>query len=260
VGVCFVLHRFQMRGIVDESVISRISLDNNESGGNFTNMLRIILKPATLNTAERAAIADFIVNYPSAEIEQPAEIPAFAEYVEADDADEAPDEVFTPAHATPAVAPTGVTLDTAGLPWDARIHTGSRAMNADGSWRRKRGVDEATIATVEGELKALMSVPVEPASNVLPFTPAPSVHIETSPIPEVAQASAVPAPPPPPPTDPFIGLIERISSLVGAKAITMEQAQAAIVAAGGVSLPLMVSRPDLIPQVLSAINALVTAA
>jgi hypothetical protein len=252
VGVCFVLHRFQMRGIVDESVISRISLDNNESGGNFTNMLRIILKPATLNTAERAAIADFIVNYPSAEIEQPAEIPAFAEYVEADDADEAPDEVFTPAHATPAVAPTGVTLDTAGLPWDARIHTGSRAMNADGSWRRKRGVDEATIATVEGELKALMSVPVEPASNVLPFTPAPP--------PPPAEPVAVAAPPPPPPTDPFIGLIERISSLVGAKAITMEQAQAAIVAAGGVSLPLMVSRPDLIPQVLSAINALVTAA
>jgi hypothetical protein len=256
VGVCFVLHRFQMRGIVDESVISRISLENNESGGNFTNMLRIILKPATLNTAERAAIADFIVNYPSAEIEQPAEIPAFAEYVEADDADEAPDEVFTPAHATPAVAPTGVTLDTAGLPWDARIHTGSRAMNADGSWRRKRGVDEATIATVEGELKALMSVPVEPASNVLPFTPAPP----PPPAEPVAVAVAVPAPPPPPPTDPFIGLIERISSLVGAKAITMEQAQAAIVAAGGVSLPLMVSRPDLIPQVLSAINALVTAA
>jgi hypothetical protein len=257
VGVCFVLHRFQMRGIVDESVISRISLESNESGGNFTNMLRIILKPATLNTAERAAIADFIVNYPSAEIEQPAEIPAFAEYVEADDADEAPDEVFTPAHATPAtpaVAPTGVTLDTAGLPWDARIHTGSRAMNADGSWRRKRGVDEATIATVEGELKALMSVPVEPASNVLPFTPAPP------PPPAEPVAVAVPAPPPPPPTDPFIGLIERISSLVGAKAITMEQAQAAIVTAGGVSLPLMVSRPDLIPQVLSAINALVTAA
>jgi hypothetical protein len=59
--------------------------------------------------------------------------------------------------ATPA-APA-VQLDKNGLPWDARIHASSKAINADGSWRAKKMVDAAVVATVEAELRATMGAP-----------------------------------------------------------------------------------------------------
>lgn len=62
---------------------------------------------------------------------------------------------------------TDTNLDSSGLPWDARIHAGSRERNTDGSWRvrrRPKGVEEAdwdaTIARVTAELTDLMSIPV----------------------------------------------------------------------------------------------------
>lgn len=45
------------------------------------------------------------------------------------------------------------TTDKNGLPWDERIHSSNKALNADGTWRRRRGVDDDTVAQVEAELK-----------------------------------------------------------------------------------------------------------
>lgn len=62
-------------------------------------------------------------------------------------------------------------LDSSGLPWDARIHAGSRERNTDGSWRvRRRPKDtdqdawDATLARVTAELTDLMSIPVSPGA------------------------------------------------------------------------------------------------
>jgi hypothetical protein len=62
-------------------------------------------------------------------------------------------------------------LDVNGLPWDARIHAGSRERNTDGSWRvrrRPKGVEEAdwdaTLARVTAELTDLMAIPVADAA------------------------------------------------------------------------------------------------
>lgn len=62
---------------------------------------------------------------------------------------------------------TDTNLDSSGLPWDARIHAGSRERNTDGSWRvrrRPKGVEEAewesTLARVTSELRDLMEIPV----------------------------------------------------------------------------------------------------
>lgn len=67
---------------------------------------------------------------------------------------------------TPPVV-TDTNLDSSGLPWDARIHAGSRERNTDGSWRvrrRPKGVEEAewdaTLARVTSELRDLMEIPV----------------------------------------------------------------------------------------------------
>jgi len=44
-------------------------------------------------------------------------------------------------------------LDVNGLPWDKRIHSGKPTKNADGSWKKRRGVDDATFEKVVAELK-----------------------------------------------------------------------------------------------------------
>lgn len=51
--------------------------------------------------------------------------------------------------------------DANGLPWDERIHSGSKARNKDDTWKKRKGVDDATVAAVTEELQALMSIPVE---------------------------------------------------------------------------------------------------
>jgi hypothetical protein len=68
-------------------------------------------------------------------------------------------------------AVTDPNLDINGLPWDARIHAGSRERNTDGSWRvrrRPKGVEEAdwdaTLARVTAELTDLMAIPVSPGA------------------------------------------------------------------------------------------------
>lgn len=95
----------------------------------------------------------------------------------------APAAAVPPASATPT---SPAELDKNGLPWDARIHSGTKARNADGSWRQRRGLnDPALIARVEGELRALAGNALAPAAGP---APAPSA---TPPAP----ASVVPAPP-----------------------------------------------------------------
>jgi hypothetical protein len=50
--------------------------------------------------------------------------------------------------ATPASEPTPAT-DANNMSHDERIHAGSKALNADGTWRKKRGVSDELIRSVE---------------------------------------------------------------------------------------------------------------
>lgn len=140
-----------------------------------------------------------------------------------------------PAPSAPAApaSPAGVVdLDKNGLPWDERIHAGTKAKNADGSWRQRRGLnDEALVKRVEAELRQLVAnnatsaaplstgatsaaAPALPSSttadapaNASPVTvpvappvpPVPAVATASVPPPPVTPAgpSAVPAPPVP---------------------------------------------------------------
>lgn len=67
-------------------------------------------------------------------------------------------------------------VDKNNLPWDARIHAGTKALNADGTWKKRRGVDDATIASVTAELQGTPTPQPEtpvPAPTPVPETPAP---------------------------------------------------------------------------------------
>jgi hypothetical protein len=66
------------------------------------------------------------------------------------------DRQSSDASETPSDTPDDDTApehDAVGLPWDERIHAGSKVLNADGTWRKRRGVDDKTVAAVEAELR-----------------------------------------------------------------------------------------------------------
>lgn len=86
----------------------------------------------------------------------------------------------------PTPAPGGV--DAEGYPWDERIHASSRATVADGTWRKKRGVDDALVAEVRAEWDAKLRSAV----------PAPPTEAERLQADHVSTMPAEVAPPPPP--------------------------------------------------------------
>ena len=66
----------------------------------------------------------------------------------------------------PPPANTGNSMvDVKGLPWDSRIHAGSKEKNGDGSWRKKRGVDDTLVAEVEAQLRKT-TISTAPSDNL----------------------------------------------------------------------------------------------
>ena len=66
------------------------------------------------------------------------------------------------------------TTDSTGTPWDERIHSTSKALNADGTWRLRRkpkDMDEAEWATFVDGIKACYEIDNSPVQQVeQPFT------------------------------------------------------------------------------------------
>jgi len=78
----------------------------------------------------------------------------------------------------PAADATGVDAD--GLPWDERIHAPSKSQNKDGTWRKKKKLEDAFVAGVEAELRSVQRVPV--AMPAAP-TPPPMPQVDQQPAP-----------------------------------------------------------------------------
>lgn len=71
----------------------------------------------------------------------------------------------------------GVELDKNGIPWDERIHAGTKRKNADGTWSLKKSVDKKLAAQIIAEYQsaapATTTVPTAPAKPGVPTPPAP---------------------------------------------------------------------------------------
>lgn len=187
--------------------------------------------------------------------------------------------------AIPTASPSSdVELDGDGLPWDGRIHSGpadKRPKNADGTWRKKRGVDDETIATVTAELRQVMGAPASgnppaaaspepapaaaptPAPAAPPPTPAaagmesgpavasPAANVPTPPAPPVP---AVPAAPTPPPAAPaadvpaasFADLMRKITARQTAGTLTVEATSEIAKSLGLTGVRDLINRPDLV--------------
>jgi hypothetical protein len=125
------------------------------------------------------------------------------------------------------VAPAGqlqsveITQDATGLPWDERIHSGSKGINKDGTWKKRKGVQPVEITQVEAELRGrvgqqvpVVAAPVAPLAPQAPLPPAPAA-------PPVPVAVA-------PITRDFQGLMLRISQLAAAQQLTPNYTQTII--------------------------------
>ena len=90
----------------------------------------------------------------------------------------------------------GVELDKNGIPWDERIHAGTKRKNADGTWSLKKGVDKELAAQIIAEYQS--ATPTAPATPSKPSAPAaPSAPTPPSP-PSAPSKPSAPVPPAPP--------------------------------------------------------------
>lgn len=89
----------------------------------------------------------------------------------------APNSTVAPtAAAAQGVASAPAEYDTAGLPWDSRIHQKAKGTKKDGTWKLIKGIDDAVVMAVMPELLAR--------------------KLATTASPSVAPAAFVPPPPP----------------------------------------------------------------
>lgn len=119
----------------------------------------------------------------------------FGDLIGIDDANVAS---LTPAPViTPGVAAVGavanVDLDATGLPWDERIHASTKTKKADGSWTKRRGVQDSEYMAVEAELRA--KFPTLPTGGV-PSAAMASPVVAASPVAEPVAQPVVAAPVP----------------------------------------------------------------
>ena len=117
-----------------------------------------------------------------------------------------------------------VEVDSAGLPWDERIHSGGKTKLADGTWRDKRGVEDSEREAIVSELAKVMAIPV----------PAPAVIEHTAP----AVIKTLP---------------EFVKAVTGAKLGNMMVTEA-VKSVGLESITQLGARPDLIPAVAAGLG------
>jgi hypothetical protein len=82
------------------------------------------------------------------------------------------DEGTTDTTTTGATTATPPEFDSAGLPWDERIHSGAKSIKGDGKWTKRKNTPPTVVATVEAELRAKMGTPGAAAPGVALGLPA----------------------------------------------------------------------------------------
>ena len=73
---------------------------------------------------------------------------------------------------TPPAANGDVELDSKGTPWLEAVHAGTKTKNQDGSWKKKRGVDETVLAEAEAAARGEVAQvpPTDPVQAEMPMT------------------------------------------------------------------------------------------
>jgi hypothetical protein len=155
-----------------------------------------------------------------------------------------PTTSFTP------TAVSGMVVDKTGLPWDSRIHSAAKSFNADGTWRARRGLVDGYSNQIECELRQVMAIPS-------PSTPAMAA---TAPVAQAAVATSANIPAPPPAIQPYLDLMNKVSSALAGARITQVQLQKVCDAVGLPNFVSLGTRLDLVPTVAPMIDGILAGA
>jgi len=187
--------------------------------------------------------------------------------------------VFTAPTSTTPIITEQPAPDVPTLPWDERIHSGSRATNKDGSWTLRRKPKDLTdeqwsarIEEVTAELTTLMNIPVAAysddgytAEDIAAADPLPPVAVTAEPtvlpppfaidLPASLAAIEPPLPPVAPVVTDFAGLMKWLTSHHGK--IQIAAINEVLAKHGLTAIQQLNQRPDLIPQVVADLAVLV---
>lgn len=152
-----------------------------------------------------------------------------------------------PSAPTAVIAPTAVPgtveRDSAGLPWDARIHASTKTKVASGAWTAKRNVDPAFKAQVEADLRGLPApAAAAPAAPVAP----PAAPLAPAPV-DMPQAPAART---------FAQYMAEIGGMFSARPVDAHNAMTAALAPHGMQhVGQLAGKPELIDAVDAAFKA-----
>lgn len=146
-------------------------------------------------------------------------------------------------------APSG-DVDKEGMPWDERIHAGSKEKNKDGTWRRRRNLQDSDYERVAAELRALSGKPpVTPTGNLPPLPDANASK------PVVTDAAVTPFNQLLRDVTPHLHSIANPTGKLRPEHITQAAAALGLVDGAGIGqFMLLQGRTDLIPAFIAEIN------
>lgn len=148
-------------------------------------------------------------------------------------------------------APAG-DRDSAGTPWDERIHSSSKGTNKDGTWTRRRNTPDATYDAVMAELAGNAPAGTETVPAA-PTTSAPAAPSDVSPPPPPAPETPVAPPPPPAPAADspltFPALMIKITKAQSEQKLTKDQVAEILAAAGVPTIVSIAQDPAKIAEV-----------
>lgn len=139
-------------------------------------------------------------------------------------------EIFNPVNGLnlPPVPKPSVELDAAGMPWDKRIHARTKTKMKDGTWKKARNIGPLVVKHVEEELKHVQSIPVPPVCH------------------ESTDAPAT-----------FADLMTLVTQGITSGKLKRDQIVSILEPFGPLSLPLVATRLDLIPELMKKIKEVI---
>lgn len=152
---------------------------------------------------------------------------------------------------------SNVEVDSEGLPWDARIHSSSKATIKDGTYKLKRGLDPDYVAGIKAELAGVMNIPA--VASTTPPPPQPDVNpFSVSTVNKLIDAgngaTVINTPPPPAPQTGAITTMAQLVPAITAKKLDPTFVTGVLQQYQIPSLPVLGSRPDLIPSIAEALG------
>lgn len=155
-----------------------------------------------------------------------------------------------------------VEVDSAGMPYDARIHQKGKGKKKDLTWKLIKGIDPAVVAAVTAELAASKgaSAPVSlpQGQGPVPVPPVPPANgAATASVPTPPTPPAVPVPPVAAvgAVSPYRALIERITAATKEGKITPARVNELCQLNGVPNLMQLNNMPDKLPDVSTMIDA-----